>query len=148
MYLKKKYFRMMLAERGKGRGSGHGIDRWMGVGMLVRGEAGGANEVVEGCVIDWLDIGFLWGGGGGGGGEGMVEMAGQLSSLCPWRSRDSALLNHGSSLIVLILSRFAPDGFLHSTASPVFLSHMNILVHVHIRQKLREYASCALKEHV
>lgn len=41
----------MLAERGKGRGSGRGIDRW-GVGILVSGEAGGANEVVEGCVID------------------------------------------------------------------------------------------------
>ena len=78
----------------------------------------------------------------------MVEMAGRFSSLCPWRSRDSALLNHGSGLIVLILSPFAPDGSLHSTASPVFLSHTNILSHVNIRQKLREYASCALEEHV
>lgn len=115
--------------------------------MLVRGEAGGANEVVEGCVIDeinWFDIGFLWGGGV----ESMVEMAGQFPSLCPWRSRDSALLNHGSSLIVFILSPFAPDGFLHSTANPVFLSHTDILSHVNIRQKLREYASFALKEHV
>ena len=51
MYLKQKYFRRLLAERGKGRGLGHGIDRW-GLGMLVSGEAGGANEVVEGCVIE------------------------------------------------------------------------------------------------
>ena len=44
--------------------------------MWVRGEAGCANGVVrvEGCVIDWLDIGFLWGWEGGG--EGMVEIDG------------------------------------------------------------------------